>query len=146
MRFALILAGLIAALVAPGTAAAAITATSNARSLADAMSTPGAASAITSASFPEIPPAGTPHAVVNSPLGGFPTDGTTFTILSDGDAQLADDPNSSGSSGAGDGGPQGHGDTSSGDPGNAYDTSILRVNFTTPPGTNCVSFGFRFLS
>ena len=46
-------------------------------------------------------------------LAGFPTDGSTYGILTSGDANLADDPNTSGWSGAHDGGSTVRGDTDS---------------------------------
>ena len=135
-------------LALPASAGAAITTTRDATLLTGAMAAPGAQGAISAASFTEIPPDGTPHAIVDSTLGGFPTDGETFAILSTGDAALADDANTGTDDGASDGGPQGHGDPADPQiaPGNAYDTSILRVDFTTPPTANCLAFGFRFLS
>ena len=49
--------------------------------------TPGAAS------FDAVPPAGTPHAVSDTALAGFPTTGSTYSILTTGDANIADDDN-----------------------------------------------------
>ena len=148
MRRFLVLACGVLGLALPASAGAAITTTRDASQLTGAMAAPGAQGAISAASFTEIPPTGTPHAIVDGVLGGFPTEGGTFAILSTGDAALADDANTGTGDGADDGGPQGHGDPADPEisPGNAYDTSILRVDFTTPPGTNCLAFGFRFLS
>src|SRR6266511_3629721 len=55
---------------------------------------------VTGASLVTEPPRGTPYDVVPTALTSFPTDGTTYAILTSGDATLADTPNSSGGSGA----------------------------------------------
>ena len=47
---------------------------------------------LTDASFVAVPPAGTPNGT-STGLLSFPTDGSTFGILTTGDATLADDPN-----------------------------------------------------
>lgn len=81
-----------------------------------------------------------PDAVVTGSLSFFPQDGQTFGLMTSGDAQLADDPNNSPSSGTDDGGPAVNGDTS-------YDVSILKVDFVAPANTNCLSVGtFAFYS
>jgi hypothetical protein len=147
MRRIAVLACSLACLVPAASASATITPSRDADALADAIATPPTRTVITSASFPEIPPSGNPHALATSVLGGFPDDGSSYAILTTGDAELADDANTATNSGAGDGGAVGHGDPSNpDDTGNAYDTSILRINFTTPPGANCLSLGFRFYS
>lgn len=94
---------------------------------------------ITGAQFVAHPGDG-PNAVVTGSLSYFPQDGPTFGLMTSGDAQLADDPNDSSSSGQDDGGPAVHGDTS-------YDVTILRVDFVAPANTNCLSVGtFAFYS
>ena len=81
-----------------------------------------------------------PVAVVSSPLAGFPTSGSSFAILTSGDALLADDENVGGSSGAGNGGGGGgHGDS-------FHDLVTLRLDVTVPAGANCLALDFRFLS
>ena len=125
------------ALLLPAGAQAAITPTRTATDLANAMAAPG--TPVTGAGFFEVPPSGDPNAVSDVPLGGFPADGPTYAILSNGDAKLADDPNDSASSGAIDGGPVSHGQ-------NAQDVTVLRVDVDAPAGTNCLMLGFRFLS
>lgn len=85
----------------------------------------------------ELGPTGTPNGTADSPLTTFPTDGETFAILTSGDVTLADDPNSSGSSGA---------DLGSAARG-AFDVTVLQVDLTVPPlGPNCLRVDFRFLS
>ena len=122
-------------LVATGSSA--ITPTSNAGDLATAMLQ--SSGTLSAASFVALPPTGTPNAVSTTPLAGFPTDGPSYTIMTSGDATLADQPNDSGSSGAGLGGANVRGNTD-------YDVSILKIDLNVPVGINCLSFDFRFLS
>ena len=82
-------------------------------------------------------PSDSPNGVSDSALAGFPTDGATFTILTSGDVNLADDPNDSGSSGAA---------LTGSDVRGAFDVSILRVDLNVPSNQNCLTFQFRFLS
>ena len=132
-----ILGLLLGGLLPDAPATAAITLTSNPATLAAAIDhTPGS---ITGASFDALPPTGTPHGTANAPLDGFPTDGATFTILTTGDASLADQPNSAGDSGADDGGGNVRGDSN-------WDVSILRIDLNVPSGANCLLFDYRFLS
>ncbi len=97
-------------------------------------------STLVGAHFATVPRFGTPNAVADS-LSFFPTNGSTFAILSTGDASLADTPNTSGSSGANDGGPTppGRGNT-------AFDVTTLAVDLNVPAGRNCVQFDFAFYS
>ena len=83
---------------------------------------------------------GNPAAVVSTPLAGFPTAGSSFTLLSNGDALLADDPNNSGGSGFSAGGGGGsHGDS-------FYDLVTLKVDISVPAGANCLAFDFKLMS
>jgi hypothetical protein len=83
---------------------------------------------------------GNPAAVVSTPLAGFPTAGSAFTLLSNGDALLADDPNVSGGSGFSAGGGGGsHGDS-------FFDLVTLKVDVTVPAGANCLALDFKFMS
>ena len=77
------------------------------------------------------------NGVSDSALAGFPTDGATFTILTSGDVNLADDPNDSDQSGAA---------LTGSDVRGAFDVSILRVDLNVPSNQNCLTFQFRFLS
>lgn len=84
-------------------------------------------------------PAGTPTAVSDTPMAGFPLVGPTYGILTSGDAHLAPTPDCCPYSGADIGGPSVRGDTD-------YDVTILRIDFEAPAG-NCLTAGtFRFLS
>lgn len=120
-------------------ASAAITPTANAIDIANAMSaTPGL---VTGASFePMTPPAGTvPNAIADSALAGFPRNGPNYGILTSGDPNLADDPNSSEQSGLDLNGPSLRGDTD-------FDVTILKVDLNVPATANCLFFEFKFLS
>lgn len=118
-------------------ATAAISATSDAAALVAAMTGPGAD--VSGASFTELPPSGTPHAVSTTALAGSPTDGPSYTILTTGSALLVDTPNTSGSSGADLGGEARRGNTD-------QDVSVLKVDLDVPATANCLSFDFKFLS
>jgi hypothetical protein len=73
-------------------------------------------------------------------LAGFPTFGGSFTILTSGEAELADDPNDSEST-------TGNNDSYSNPArGDANDTTTLTVPLNVPEGQNCVGFDFKFLS
>lgn len=122
---------------APSPAGAAVGTTNDPNALAAAMAGPGAT--ITGASFAEVPSGGTPHAVSTTPLAGMPTNGTGFTVLTTGDANLADDPNVATGSGVDlfDTSPRG---------GEVHDASVLKVDLSVPSTANCLSFDFTFLS
>ena len=128
-------------LLAAGTASAAITGvprtTAGAVALAQAMTAD--LSILNGASFDAVPPTGAPHGVGDTALGGFPTNGTTYAILTTGSAALADDPNVAPSSGQALGGGNVRGTTT-------FDVSILKVDLDVPAGANCLSFNFKFLS
>jgi hypothetical protein len=140
-RIALLACGLALA-VLPATASAAITTTSDPDTLAAALD---GGAAVGTASFEELAGAesNTPHGVGDAALGGFPTAGDTFAILTNGDASLADGDNATEASVSLGAGPA-HG--FAGADGNANDTSVLAIPFTTPAEANCLSLDFRFLS
>ncbi len=94
---------------------------------------------VTAASFVTEPPGDLPYTVSTTPLAGFPTHGSTYAILTTGDAGLAAKPNDSGGSGAGLGGASVRGDSD-------FDVTILKVDLAVPSGSNCLSLDFRFLS
>lgn len=72
-------------------------------------------------------------------LAGFPTNGTSYAILTTGNPQLADDANSSGSSGANVQGPNVRGNSD-------LDVTILRLSVNVHAGQNCLAFDYRFMS
>jgi pimeloyl-ACP methyl ester carboxylesterase len=105
--------------------------------LASSMADP---SVVTGASYITTPPSGTPNAVMTTPLAGFPTSGSSYALLTTGNANLANQPNSSASSGANDGGGNVRGNTD-------YDVTVLKVDLNVPTGVNCLlGLDFRFLS
>jgi hypothetical protein len=130
-------------LATPANAATSINTSASAAEIAQAMDGTGSDGVVTSAAFEEIPPEGTPNAVVTSdpPLASFPTDGQSFGLMTTGNAALADDPNDATSSGANDNGPTptGRGDS-------AFDVSILQVDLKVPEWASCLRIDFRFLS
>ncbi len=87
--------------------------------------------------FSALPPSSKPAAVSTTRLGGFPTSGKSFGILSTGNARLADDKNTAPDSGTEARGPSIRG---------ARDVVIMRIDLNVPRGANCLSFDFRFLS
>jgi hypothetical protein len=87
--------------------------------------------------FSALPPGSKPAAVSTSRLAGFPRAGSSFAILSTGNAAYADDPNTEGDTGSGSGGPSIRG---------ARDVVIMRLDLNVPKHANCLSFNFRFLS
>jgi hypothetical protein len=97
----------------------------------------GNPSTVIRSKFVTIPPGGTPVAIGQSPLSGFPRKGGSFAILSTGCALLADNPNKSGTTGCRNGGVKVRG---------ARDVIIWRIRFQVPKGANCLSFRFKFLS
>ena len=89
--------------------------------------------------YDTVPPFGTPNGPYNAPLSFFPTVGNSFAILTSGDFNLADDPNTSESSGANDGGASVRGDTD-------RDVTILRIDCLPDATANCLSLDFAFYS
>ena len=81
-----------------------------------------------------------PNGFSDTPLGGFPTNGPSYTILTSGNSQLADDANNSGSSGSN------NGVTGVDALNGARDYTILSVPITATQQSRCVGFDFRFLS
>ena len=121
---------------------AAITGSNDGGALAGAMA--GSSSPVSGASVitPNYPGSNgvLPNGFSDAQLAGFPTSGPSFTILTSGDSQLADDANSATSSGSangviGDGAMTG-----------ARDYTVLSVPVTASQQARCVGFDFRFLS
>lgn len=131
---------LLAVCAASITAFAAILPVTNnatgAASLAAAMASDPAV--IAGASF-ETVTGGTPHAVSDAPISSFPTDGTSFAILTTGNAAFADDPNVAGNTGANNGGLAVRGNTD-------RDVTVLKIDLDVPSTANCLTFDFKFYS
>ncbi len=138
-RLASALAGALALLATTAvSASAAITPTRDAGQLAAALNDTNSV-AITGASFVTIPPQGNPTALADSPLAGLPTGGSTFAVLSTGDAAKAGDANQGSTASAGNGGNAVRGNTD-------RDVTILKVGLNVPAGANCLTIDFRFFS
>lgn len=139
--FSAVAAAAAMVLLVATTAHAAITGvprtTAGAVQLANAMAADP--SIVAGSSFDAVPPAGEPHGVGDTALGGFPTNGTTYAVLTTGSAALADDANVAPDSGVGLGGGNVRGDST-------YDVTVLTVELAVPAGANCLSFNFKFLS
>ncbi len=101
---------------------------------------------VTGASFETVPNGEvTPNAVADAPLNSFPTNGSTFAILTTGNAHLADDANLVGNSGQDlNGGGSTDGDHARGN--TDFDVTILKVNLNVPEVSNCLTLDFKFLS
>ena len=91
--------------------------------------------------LPAVPPNGDPVAVVDSALSDFPRDGSTFAILSSGDAKKAD-PASTSTDDDDDGGRPVAGSTRP----SVYDLTTLRVDGAIPASVNCLVLSFRFFT
>ncbi|HZT10613.1 MAG TPA: choice-of-anchor L domain-containing protein, partial [Actinomycetota bacterium] len=100
---------------------------------------------VTSAAFDAIPPSGNPAAVSTQPLTAFPSDSTSYAILSTGDATQAGVNDQSQFTSVSDGGGNLRGNTD-------YDATVLKIGLNVPdtgnPATanNCLQFDFQFLS
>jgi hypothetical protein len=128
--------GLVAAalaLTAAGSAQATIT-PSGALAIAQAIASPSAN--VTGASFVTVP-GGTPVAVSTTALAGFPSDGSSFGVLSTGNASEVGSPATFASTSDGGGPVRGNTD---------MDVTVLKIDLSVPAGANCLSFDFRFLS
>jgi hypothetical protein len=121
------------AAIAPiATASAAVTGTNSAATVANAIF-PGASGLFTHTV------GATQAGTGDSALAGFPTAAPTYGILTSGDAELADAPNTSPSSEA---------QLFINDPsrGDANDPITLRVGVNVPPGNSCLLLDYKFLS
>jgi hypothetical protein len=133
---ALMVAGVGA--IAPEAAGAAVTPAANddagALAISQALASPQAN--ITGASWSSIT-GGTPNGTSDSALADFPTDGSSFGILTSGNVSSVPLPGEFASTA--NGGPAVRGDTD-------RDVSILKTDFVAPAGSNCLTFDFKFLS
>ena len=137
---ALLVAGGTLLTLAPPASAAIVP--GDAAALAAALDGPG--TNITAASYVDIANA-SQNGVGNSTLSSFPTNGSTFAIMTSGLAASADDPNANvpDFAGGGDdtsanlGGGNVRGNTD-------FDVSVLKVDLDVPATANCLSFDFQF--
>jgi hypothetical protein len=142
-----VLAVSILALFTAGAANAAVTPVTNdatgASQVAAAMATPSAN--VVAAGFTMSHPSAPANGVADAPLGGFPTHGTTFGILTTGNVALADDANTSDESGLDqNGGSRFDGTHLRGD--TDFDVTVMDVDLLVQPGANCLTFDFKFFS
>jgi hypothetical protein len=126
------------ALLGPASALAGVQGTNNASLLAPPLSG-GATGSFTFGVGPTQAGVGNTATSPTGPLAGFPTNGTTWSVLTSGDADLADTDNTSGSSDAN----LGIDDPARGD---ANDSITLRLDFTVPAGNSCLLLDYKFLS
>jgi hypothetical protein len=108
---------------------------SGALAIANAIASPSAT--VTGASFVTQPPSGTPNGVSTTTLTGFPTDGSSFGVLTSGNVSVVGSPATFAN--VADGGSPVRGTTD-------MDVSILKVDLSVPAAANCLTFDFRFLS
>jgi Bacterial Ig-like domain len=134
-RIALLVCGLALAAL-PASANAAVTPDRTAGDLATAMSS---SAGVAGADFTALPPNGNPAGVANSPFSDFPQAGTSFAILSSGDAVHVD-PAATADAGE-------NGGTDPGGPrAGVNDLNTLHVNLAVPESANCALVSFRFLT
>ena len=95
---------------------------------------------VTGADFTAIPPNGNPAGVANSPFSDFPQAGTSFAILSSGDAVHVDP------AATADAGENGSTEPTDGPRAGVNDLNTLHVNLAVPESANCALVSFRFLT
>ena len=105
--------------------------------LATAMSS---SAGVTGADFTALPPNGNPAAVANSPFSDFPQAGTSFAILSSGDAVHVDP------AATADARENGTTEPTDGPRAGVNDLNTLHVNLAVPESANCALVSFRFLT
>jgi hypothetical protein len=91
---------------------------------------------VTGASFPATT-GGTPAGTSTTVLGGFPSDGSGFGILTTGDVNAVPIPASFANTNNGGGAVRGDTDR---------DVTVLKTDITVPTGANCLTVDFKFLS
>ena len=107
---------------------------SGALAIAQAIAAPS--TPITGASFLAAP-AGTPDGTSTTPMGEFPTNGSSFGILTTGNVDSV--PSTSTFANTNLGGRNVRGNTD-------FDVTVLKVDLGAQPGANCLTFDFKFLS
>ncbi len=102
--------------------------------IAHALASPSAN--VTGASFASVT-GGTPNGTSTTALGGFPTDGTDFGILTTGNVSSVPNPGTFANTDNSGGNVRGNSD---------LDVTMLKTDITVPTGANCLTFDFKFLS
>ncbi len=93
-------------------------------------------STVTGASYVTTPPLGSPNAIGTGAFAGFPTNGSSYGVLSSGSAaHLAPGQPAGGDISGG----NVRGDTD-------FDVTVLKVDLAIPQGANCLTLDLRFLS
>jgi len=107
---------------------------SGALAIAQAIAAPS--TTVTGASFLAVAP-GTPDGTSTTPTGEFPTQGSSFGILTTGNVNSVPDTSAFASTDLGGGNVRGNTD---------FDVTVLKVDLAAQPGANCLTFDFKFLS
>jgi hypothetical protein len=107
---------------------------SGALAIAQAIAAPSAT--ITGASFVAAP-GGTPNGTSTTPLAEFPTDGSSFGILTTGNVKSVPNTATLANTDLHGGNIRGNTD---------FDVTVLKADLTVQPGANCLTFDFKFLS
>lgn len=89
------------------------------------------------AAFTTLPPFSNPAGISTKRIAGFPIDGSSFGILSNGSVLKVDKSNKSTDTSTRMGGPRLRG---------SRDVTILRIVLSAPKGKTCLSIRFKFLS
>jgi hypothetical protein len=131
-----LVAGLIVAVGAAPALAGVTPQTGPTGALAIAQAIAAPSTTIAGASFVAAPP-GTPDGTSTAPMGEFPTEGSSFGILTTGDVNSVPDPSTFASTDLGGGNVRGNTD---------FDVTVLKVDLAAQPGANCLTFDFKFLS
>ena len=131
-----LVAGLIVAVGAAPALAGVTPQTGPSGALAIAQAIAAPSTTIAGASFLAAPP-GTPDGTSSAPMGEFPTEGSSFGILTTGDVNSMPDPSTFASTDLGGGNVRGNTD---------FDVTVLKVDLAAQPGANCLTFDFKFLS
>ena len=105
--------------------------------IATALASPSAN--VTGASFVS-PTTGTPNGTSTTTLGGFPTNGTDFGILTTGNVSSVQYPGTLASTANPEPTPLANRGSS------AFDVTVLKVDISVPETANCLAFDFKFLS
>jgi Ca2+-binding RTX toxin-like protein len=120
-------------------ASAAVTPSRDANVVAGGLIESAPAGSVKGAEFVTVPPEGNPAGFGETNLAAFPLDGSRYTLLSTGDATLADTVNSAPNTSTNNFG-------SDGGHGQVFDVVTLRLDLQVPADENCLTFDFRLLS
>ncbi|TMK50444.1 MAG: hypothetical protein E6G66_07500 [Actinobacteria bacterium] len=131
-----LVAGLIVAVGAAPALAGVTPQTGPGGAMAIAQAIAARSTTIAGASFLAVPP-GTPDGTSTTPMGEFPTEGSSFGILTTGDVNSVPDTSTFASTNLSGGNVRGNTD---------FDVTVLKVDLAAQPGANCLTFDYKFLS